>query len=332
MVVHPHFHFRRTGTTSHVESVVSELHPMVDARALGLMLSPSVPKVTLAELWRRLGSERVVWHAHRNNELIVGLLLRALFCRFKVVFTRHAATRPTVITRWLLNQADEVVSLTAEVARGVERKSTIIGHGVDTQRFRPPPDRAAAWRALQAGEDAGIGVVGRLRPEKGQADFVEALRPLMPGHPRWRALVIGRIKPSERVWASALLSNPPERLSWRDEQADVLPWYQGLSILVQPSRSEGFSLVLLEALASGCCVVAARLPHFPELVREGETGFLYQPGDVPALRALLDRLMGDPQTVAAVGARAAEDAKQRLTLRQEAEQLAALYRPWLGSA
>ena len=74
------------------------------------------------------------------------------------------------------------------------------------------------------------------------------------------------------------------------EQRDVRPWYQGASVVVQPSHAESFSLVLAEAMASGCCVVAARLPHYRAFLEEGRTGFTYPVGDAAALAAVLGTL------------------------------------------
>jgi mannosyltransferase len=110
------------------------------------------------------------------------------------------------------------------------------------------------------------------------------------------------------------------------EQADVSPWYRGLSMLVHPSHAEAFSLTLIEGLASGCCVVSSRLPYAEQIIEDGRTGFLFAPGRADELRAILDGLMRDPARVAAVGAAAAEDARARFGVDKEAERLFAIYR------
>jgi mannosyltransferase len=78
-------------------------------------------------------------------------------------------------------------------------------------------------------------------------------------------------------------------------------------------------------MASGCCVVAARLPYSEDAIAHGETGFLYPPGDVPALRSLLASLLADPVRARAVGAAAAAAARTRFGVSHEAQALTRVY-------
>src|SRR5712692_548759 len=115
LVVHPHFHLRRTGVTRHVETIVPALRREFEARAIGSQLRAEIPRIGWGELWRRLRAERVVWHAHRNNELLVGLLIRLFSSNLRVAFTRHSASRPGQYTRFLARRANLRVALTEEV-------------------------------------------------------------------------------------------------------------------------------------------------------------------------------------------------------------------------
>ena len=325
LVVHPHFHRRATGVTRHVESVVPELARELETRTIGSNLSPSVPAIQWSELLTRLRGEPVIWHAHRNNELLVGLLLRLLNRKAKLVFTRHTSKPPSRYTRWLARSADALVSLTSEVEQAMALPSTIVGHGIDLTRFQPPTDREEAWRKLGQGGRYGIGVVGRIRKEKGQGDFIEAVRPLLLEHPEWKGVLVGLVKRAQRQWISSLLEGLGDRLVLAGEQSVIQPWYQGLSILVQPSYFEGYGLVHLEAMASGCCVVASHLKHVEAWIEHGRTGFFFEPGDVKGLRDVLSTLLRDPQRVREVGQNAAEHARSRFGIEHEARALHALY-------
>jgi mannosyltransferase len=296
-----------------------------------LALEPHVPRIPWRQVWSRVLREPVVWHAHRNNELFVGLLLKLLGRSVRVIYTRHAAHRPSFITRFLFRRADRIVSLTREVADAVQIPSTIVGHGVDLDHFRPAADRDEAWKRLGLGGRYGVGVVGRIRPPKGQGDFADAISPLLDRHPEWKPVLVGRAKEADAAWAGGLVTRTSGRLALVGEQQDVAPWYQGLSVMVQPSHSEGYSLVVLEAMAAGCCVVAAQLPHFPELIEHGRTGFLYPPGDVEALRGILESLMRDPARAEEVGRAAAESAQRAFGVEREADALLELYRPLLDA-
>ncbi len=312
--------------TGHVEAMVRAQGERVETRAIGSGLSPAVPRISWGELLRRARREPIVWHAHRNNELVAGLVLKLLGRDVRLVFTRHASHPPSAYTRFLFGRADQVVALTEEIARTLELPSEVISHGVDFDRFAPSADREAACRELGLGGRYAVGVVGRIRPAKGQGDLVEAIAPLLPSHPGWQVALVGQARPTERAWAEGFKARLGDRLVMPGEQSDVSRWYRGLSVLVHPSHTEGFSLVLIEAMAAGCCVVASALPHVPFVVEHGRTGFLYPPGDVMALREILAMLMADPARAAQVGRAAAEEARRRFGLDREAAALLAAYR------
>jgi mannosyltransferase len=325
LVVHPHFHRRYTGVTRHVETVVPALAREMETRAIGWHLGSALPWIRWGELLGRLRREPVVWHAHRYNEMVVGMLLRLLGWQVRLVFTRHTSRAPSGFTRWLAHHADAVVSLTSVVARAMGMPSTIVGHGVDLERFQPPMDRDEAWRTLGQGGRYGVGVVGRIREEKGQGDFIEAIKPLLPAHPEWKAVLVGLAKSTERQWVESLCEGLGDRLVLAGEQREIQGWYQGLSILVNPSHMEGYSLVNVEAMASGCCVVTSRLEHFEDMLEHGRTGFFFEPGDVKGMRELLDTLMRDPGRAREVGRNAAEHARSRFGIEHEARALRTLY-------
>ncbi len=289
-----------------------------------------LPRIGWRELLSRVRREPVVWHAHRINELIVGWALRAIGRDVRLIFTRHASTPPAPFTRFWSRRAERLVALTPEIATAMGQPSEIVSHGADLTRFHPPEDRAAAWARLGVGGRFGIGVIGRIRKEKGQGDFVEAISPLLPEHPEWRAVLVGLAKGKDEAWAAALAEKAGPNLHLAGEHAKIEPWYQGLTVLVHPSYTEGYSLVHVEALASGCCVVSSRLPYVEGLIEHGRTGFLFDPGDVKALRELLAMLMREPERALEVGRNAAELARAKLGIDHEAEALLALYRRLLA--
>jgi mannosyltransferase len=319
-VVHLHFHGRKTGVTRHVEDVAQGL----PAEVAGWGLSPGFPVTGPRRLWRRTREGPVVLHAHRNLELLAALMLRAFSpVHVRVVFTRHSAGRPSRWTRWLARHADARVVLTRGGLRDFGLTAEVIPHGVDARAFAPPEDRRAAWSALEFGGSHGVGTVGRIRPSKGQEDLAVAFATLAPQHPGWRAVAVGRVGRPDRAYARRL---EELGLLHLDEVHEVASIDRGLTIFVQPSRRESFSLVLLEAMAAGCCVVAAHQPHYPELIEHGRTGFLYPAGDVAALRAILAPLLADPARAESIGRAAAAAVREQWTLDRELRGLRSLYR------
>lgn len=324
LVVHPHFHHRATGVTRHTFGIVPRLsgHEVV---CVGRLIPPGLPRLELAQVLERARREDVVWHAHRNNELLYGLYLRARRPRLKVVATRHGSYPPSAYTRWLSRQADALITLNAENAGWMQQPSVVVPHGVDTARFSPPADRAKAFAALGLGGAHGLGVVGRVRENKGQLDFAQAVGPLLPAFPAWRAALVGLVKPEDRAYAESAKAATQGALVLAGEHQDIERWYQGLSVVVQPSHGESFGLTFLEGMASGCCVVSAKLFHLPDFIEHGRTGFLYPPRDVAALRAILELLLADPARAAEVGARAAAVARARFGIEHEAKAIEAVY-------
>lgn len=320
LVIHPHFHPRRTGVTSHTEGIVRALQSTAEAKAIGQVLTTETPRITVREVLERAKTEPVVWHAHRNNELLFGLGLRAMRPTLAVVATRHTGAPPSGYSRALYRRADALITLNEVSALAVGRSSRIITHGIDLQRFRPPAAREAAWAALGQGGTRGMAVVGRVREAKGHADFARAWSPLAHRFPEWSALAVGMLKPEDEAFAATLAP-----LQLVPQQADIVPWYQGLDVVVHPSHSEGFSLVLVEAMACGACPVVSALPHVRGVVEDGRTGLLFEPGDIDGLRAALARIAAEPGLARQLGCQAAEAARARFDIAREAEALREVY-------
>ncbi len=326
LVVQVHWHHRRSGVTTHVEAICAPLAKDFEVRWLGSARPDGVPAITVGEVMKRAKTEKVIWHSHRNNDLIFGCEARRLRPNLKVVFTRHGSYPPGAFSRFVARRADTMITLNEENAGWMKAPSVVIPHGVDTARFAPPPSREQAWAALGQGGRYGMGVVGRVRPNKGQADFVEAVQPLLPKFPEWRAALVGLALGDDARWAEQLKARTGGALLLPGETREIVSWYQGFSVLVNPSHGESFGLTMVEGMACGCCVVASKLFHVPRLIEHGRTGFIYEPRDVGALREILERLMREPQLAEQVGRNAAEEARARLGIATETEAIARVYR------
>lgn len=174
------------------------------------------------------------------------------------------------LVRLVLNRARGVICVSealAEAARAAGARDVVfIPNGIEL------PEAAG-----DEVEPLEVFYTGRLSPEKGIAELVEAtsgLNLVVTGDGPLRKLV-------------------PHTLGFvsRDELARR---YARAAVVVCPSRSEGFGVVCGEAMAHGKPVVASAVGGLANLVKHGETGFLVPPGDTAALRAAIDRLLADP--------------------------------------
>jgi len=275
----------------------------------------------------------LIWHARRNDEMIVGVLLRALGWPLKLVFTSAAQRHHTWITRWLIAQMDAVIATSDISASFLKRESVVVMHGVDTDAYAPPPDRAAAFAESKLPGRYTIGCFGRVRAQKGSDVFVDAMCALLPRYPDFTAVMVGAIVPEQQAFASELkrrieAAGLQSRIIITGELAieEVQRWYQRLTIYAFTSRNEGFGLTLIEAMAAGNALVAARAGAAEFVVEDGVTGVLTPPGDVDALAAALEPLMRDPALAVTMGQRARARVEEKFSLDAEANAIADVYR------
>jgi mannosyltransferase len=156
---------------------------------------------------------------------------------------------------------------------------------------------------------------------------------LLPHYPDFTAVIVGAVVPEQQGFANELrkrieAAGLQSRITITGELAieEVQRWYQRLSIYAFTSRNEGFGLTLIEAMAAGAALVAARAGAAEFVVEDGVTGRLVPPGDVDALVAALEPLMRDPAAASAMGARARARAVEKFSLDAEANAIAAVYR------
>ena len=330
----PNLHGRYSGVTATNRMVAPKLAKMFRAAWLG----PDAPEgiagigiADLSKLWRRRSS--LIWHARRNNEMIGGVLLRSLGWPLKLVFTSAAQRHHTWITRWLIRRMDAIIATNDISASFLKREAIVIPHGVDTDTYAPPANRAAAFAQTGLPGRYAIGCFGRVRAQKGSDVFVDAMCRLLPRYPDFTAVVVGAITSEQsgftndlkrRIEAAGLQSRIV--ITGELEIGDVQRWYRRLTIYAFTSRNEGFGLTLIEAMSVGAALVASRAGAAELVVEDGVTGILTPPGDVDALVAALEPLMRDPASAAAMGERGRARVLEKFSLDAEAAGIAQVYR------
>jgi mannosyltransferase len=330
----PNLHRRYSGVTATNRMVAPKLAKMFAAAWLGPDAPDGIARMGFADLvklWRRRAP--LIWHARRNNEMIVGVLLRLLGWPLKLVFTSAAQRHHTWITRWLIRRMDVIIATSDISASFLKVKASVIPHGVDTDRYAPPADRAAAFAEAGLPAAYAIGCFGRVRAQKGSDVFVDAMCRLLPRYPDFAAVMVGAITPEQQGFANELnrriaAAGLQSRIAVTGELSigAVQHWYQRLTIYAFTSRNEGFGLTLIEAMSSGAALVASRAGAAELVVEDGVTGVLTPPGDVDALVAALEPLMRDPASAAAMGARGRARVLAKFSLDAEARAIAGIYR------
>jgi mannosyltransferase len=330
----PNLHRRYSGVTATNRMVAPKLAQFLRAAWLGPDAPDGIAAIRAADLlklWRRRNS--LIWHARRNNEMIVGVVLRTLGWPLKLVFTSAAQRHHTWITRWLIRRMDAIIATSDISASFLKVQATVIPHGVDTGRYAPPANRAAAFAEAGLPGRYAIGCFGRVRAQKGSDVFVDAMCRLLPRHPDFTAVMVGAVTPEQTLFANDLgkrieAAGLQSRIVITGELGieDVQRWYQRLTIYAFTSRNEGFGLTLIEAMSAGAALVASRAGAAELVVEDGVTGVLTPPGDADALVAALEPLMRDPASAAEMGERGRARVLEKFSLDAEANRIAEVYR------
>jgi glycosyltransferase involved in cell wall biosynthesis len=262
----------------------------VTALDVGPGLRPGLV-LRLAHLFRR-GQADVV-HTHNDRPLIYAAPAGRLAAVRRIVHTRHG--RGVGISRrqrWLANLAarmtdryvcvsDDCTQLASAQGLPAARVETL-HNGIDTQHFAGTGPEA----------DGPAVIVARLSPEKDVATLLRATALVVRTQPGFRLTIAGD-GPSMHVLKSlAAELGLGERVQFLGMVRDVAGLLRRASLYVLSSISEGVSLTLLEAMASGLPVVATRVGGTPEVVTDA-TGLLVPAGDAAAMAEAMTRLSTD---------------------------------------
>jgi sugar transferase (PEP-CTERM/EpsH1 system associated) len=211
------------------------------------------------------------------------------------------------------------------------RKLHQIYNGVDSRKFHP---RAGARPEFAHPDSIVFGSVGRMVAVKDYPLLTRAFIQMMRQQPeraeRARLIIVGE-GPARTACLELLQGAGLAHLAWlpgaRDDIAEIM---QVLDVFVLPSKNEGISNTILEALASGLPVIATAVGGNVELVENGVNGMLVAPGDVAEMAQALLFYLDAPARIAEHGENARQQAEQRFSIPAMAAAYAAVYEKTLG--
>ncbi len=228
------------------------------------------------------------------------------------------------------------VAMSRDIARWLEQRIGVpaerirqLYSGVDTGRFRPdgPVPADLPWaRSPGAGASPLIlGSVGRFDPIKNHAGLLRAFRTILERHPDWRGrvrLIIAGDGPLRGELTSLARELGLDDSVWfPGARSDVPELMRALDVFVLPSINEGISNTILEAMATGRPVVAGRAGGNPELIVDGLTGALYDPGDPNGLATAVEQYVQQAELRRSHG----EAARQRVVEQFSLDAMVARY-------
>ena len=215
--------------------------------------------------------------------------------------------------------ADVIIAASRAIAREIPNLKPIVVHaGVESRKEFSALDTAPRTATV-------VGAACRLIALKGLLDLVRAVAWLSPEFPTLRLEIAGtgsQREDLEREVGRLGLTGRVRFLGW---QRDLGPIFRGWDIFAMPSLEEGFGVAALEAMAEGLPVVATSVGGLPEVVEDGQTGYLVPPSDVATLSERLRLLILDPKRRRAMGAAGRERARNHFSVDRMVAEIAAIY-------
>ncbi len=205
-------------------------------------------------------------------------------------------------------------------------------HGLDFDRFPPPPPRHAGSDGSDPAHPVTVLSVGRAVEKKGYDDLVAALA-LLPADLAWRFVHIGGGTLAKRLRRQATRLGLDQRVEWRGArpQPEVLAAYREADLFAlaakigRDSDRDGLPNVLMEAQSQRLACVATQLPGIGELIEDGCTGVLVPPANPQALATALEALIRDPARRARLGAAGEARVRREFDMASGIAVLAALF-------
>lgn len=309
---------------------------------LGLSSAGNFLYARLLRRVRKLHAEKPVDAIHAHGALPCGhasaLLSRHL--RIPFVVTVHGLDAfntcflPGIAATWrrqesiaVYQAARTVVCISQRVQQvlragiGDDIRSVVVYNGTDTDLFSPPPAVAVPCRHE-------VLMVGNLTAGKGQELVLTAISRLGTLFPRLQCRIIGEGPDRARLETSARKLGLSDRVQFlgRQSRAAVADAMRSCSVFVLPSRNEGLGCVYLEAMACGKPVIACCGQGIDEIIEHGRNGWLIPVDGLDELVQGLSTLLQSEDVCATIGACARATILNGLTLRDQAQRLADIYR------
>ncbi len=241
-----------------------------------------------------------------------------------------------VINRFLGKRTDRVIAVSNSVRDYVlERdgldpaKVTVVNNGVDITRFKPATNQEKVEIRRSLGIDPDLellGTVSRLSSQKGHTYLLKAFASTLEAFPDLKLLIVGSGSLEEELKREAAGLDLIDSVRFLGARRDVPEILKALDIFVMPSLWEGFPRALLEAMATGLPVVAARVGGVPDAIEDRVSGLLVEPTDVDGLADSVSAVLTDSALAMKLGNNAREVVEGSFSVSFMADNMARLYR------
>ncbi len=222
------------------------------------------------------------------------------------------------VGRFIVSQSDRVVCVSRAAAEAVRplgaTSTTVIRNSVDTDEFSPART-----------DEKSLLYIGRFVRNNGILDLLAALPEVVDAHPDATVHLVGSGPLEDAIRERIRATGLSDSVTVYGYVEDISERYDRASVFCRPSYSEGLPLTMLEAMASGVPPVVTAIAGVPEVVTDGETGVLLEPGDPDGISRAINELFRDPELRHRLGRNAHAYVTQNLTWEQRTERVMTVY-------
>jgi len=338
----PHYGFRASILTFSVYPDIAELKsPPCPIYLLPLQRTYDLTALRAALDLRRFLKQqriRIVHTFFESSDLWAGFVTKTM-SKAKLVWARRdmgilRARKHNIAYRLMAGAPDAVFAVSEQVRR----------HCIEVDRIDPArvqtiynglnlSDWDTTSRPAKAPGEFLVTTVGHIRRVKGQDVFIKAAAAIVPQFPKVSFSIVGDVlEPAYFTELQTLVQdlNLSDRFRFDGGVRNLRQHLAAADIFVLPSRSEGFSNAIVEAMAASLPVVATNVGGNAEAVQDGVSGFVVPSEDPAALSAAIIRLLSDPSLAKAMGAAGKNLAAERFTTESMMSRIVSAYKDLLS--
>jgi len=255
------------------------------------------------------------------------------------VSTCHGFYQPKFFRKMIGCWGEKVVAISPAVREHLLRdfkifpgRVILIPHGLDLQSYRVGIPSLRERRLEQFGL-AGypiLGIVARLAEVKGQDVAIRAMPSILKKFPQAKIVLVGEGKGAAMLHSLVAQLGLSAAVKFFSAVENGKEFFELFDICLAPSRSEGFGLSAMEAMACGIPVIASRVGGLASLIDNGRTGILVEAGDSYALAEAVLRLLDSPQEMISISQAARDFIKREHSVEQMVQQTEDIYRKVLS--
>ena len=275
----------------------------------------------LGRLAARIAGVPIVLHTHHGH------VLRGYYGPLKSWALRRMEQLLALLTDRLIAVSEQVKRDLVQYRVARSEKISVVPLGFDLEPFLSSEVHRGSFRREMNlnGSTRLVGIVGRLFPIKNHRLFLDAAALVTAEEPASRFVVVGDGVLRQELDQYARDLSIRDMVIFTGWRRDLPRIYADLDVLVVSSDNEGTPVSAIESMASGCPVVATRVGGIPDVISDGDTGYLVPAGDADALASRILSLLRDDQEVSRLRAAARAFARDRYNLQRLISDIQAIY-------